>query len=53
MPVPTLNVAEIEAAIGLMDPDLLSQLVKNDVNSLIIATISKARNPSSDYKGSF
>ncbi len=42
MPVPVLNNDEVEEAIGRMGPDLLSQLLKNDVSNLIIATISKA-----------
>ncbi len=51
MPVANLNAAEIEEAIGKMDPDLLSQLPNNDVNSLIIATISKAMPPSPTIQG--
>jgi hypothetical protein len=43
MPVPQMTSEEIEEAIGRMDPDLLSQLLKNDVNSLNIATLSKAK----------
>jgi hypothetical protein len=45
MPVPAMNAEQVADAIAKMDPDLLSQLLKNDVSSLIIATISQAKFP--------